>query len=82
MRVEALKKENGFFIPFTEELKNITSQKVMLEIKIIQQKKSEEKQARSASDIFGLFRHRKPSKPVSIEDMEAAILERRKHNET
>jgi antitoxin PrlF len=30
-----------------------------------------------ASDLFGMLKHRKPKKPVSVEDMEAEIHKRR-----
>jgi AbrB family looped-hinge helix DNA binding protein len=30
-----------------------------------------------ASELFGMLKHRKPKKPVSIEEMESKILKRR-----
>jgi hypothetical protein len=36
MRVEALRIENGFFIPMIEGLKGIKQEKILLEIKILE----------------------------------------------
>ncbi len=36
MRVEAIRTENGFFIPMIDELKNIKQDKILLDIKVIE----------------------------------------------
>jgi hypothetical protein len=42
MKVEAIKVENGFLIPFNESLKNIKENKILLEVEILNQDKFEE----------------------------------------
>ncbi len=42
MRVEAIKVENGFLIPFNETLKKIKVDKILLDIEIIGQNQLEE----------------------------------------
>ena len=78
MIVEALRTEKGILIPFTEELSYIRSNKILLEIEVLHSNSCGQSHFKPASELFGIFRHRKPSKPVSIEEMEAAVQERRK----
>ena len=42
MKVEAIKVENGFLIPFNEALKKIKEDKILIEVEIIEQNKLEE----------------------------------------
>ena len=42
MKVEAIKVENGFLIPFNESLENIKQDKILLEVEIIDRDKLEE----------------------------------------
>ena len=42
MKVEAIKVENGFLIPFNETLKKIKADKILLDIKIIGRNQLEE----------------------------------------
>ena len=42
MKVEAIKVENGFLIPFNEVLKKIKEDKILIEVEIIEQNKLEE----------------------------------------
>ncbi len=42
MKVEAIKVENGFLIPFNETLKKIKEDKILIEVEIIEQNKLEE----------------------------------------
>ena len=42
MKVEAIKVENGFLIPFNETLKRIKEDKILIEVEIIEQNKLEE----------------------------------------
>lgn len=41
MRVEALKTENGFFIPVNEELGSIQDDRIILEIRVVRQGETE-----------------------------------------
>ncbi|MEE4356253.1 MAG: hypothetical protein V2I97_07265 [Desulfococcaceae bacterium] len=78
MKVEAFRTEKGILIPYSGELHHITDRKIFLEVNIIDQKNSRKQQTLSASELFGIFRHRRRSEPVSIEEMETVIRERRK----
>jgi len=42
MKVEAIKVENGFLIPFNETLEKIKEDKILLEVEIIEPNKLEE----------------------------------------
>lgn len=42
MKVEAIKIENGFLIPFNETLKKIKTDKILLDVEIIEENKLEE----------------------------------------
>ena len=42
MKVEAIKVENGFLIPFDKSLEKIKQDKILLEVEIIEQDKLEE----------------------------------------
>lgn len=54
MRVEALKTENGFFIPIKGELRNIRQERIILEIEIVNENES---CVLSESDgFYGIFK--------------------------
>ncbi len=54
MRVEALRTENGFFIPINEELRNVRQDRIILEIKIINNE-NESCGLSETDNFYGIF---------------------------
>ncbi|MCP4349077.1 MAG: hypothetical protein GY795_26655 [Desulfobacterales bacterium] len=54
MRVEALKTENGFFIPIIGELRNVRQDRIILDIKIVNE--NEFCGLSESDDFYGVFK--------------------------